>query len=100
MSNVYEVCGIYEAVNGPAIFPIDIVEAVDVEQALEAVARKIVQLRPWSPVLKLYRVPFFKTGTKPWRDDEIEFVCDIPADPRETEIRWPGQHIIGLGILP
>ena len=82
MRNVYEVCGTYQAAAGPAVFPIDIIEAADAVQALEIVARSAARLRPWNRVLKLYRVPFRKTDLAPWRDDEIEFVCDIDLGPK------------------
>jgi hypothetical protein len=82
MMNVYEVCGTYQAAIGPAVFPIDIIEAADAAEALEIVARRGPRLRLWSRVLKLYRVPFRNTGLEPWRDDEIEFVCDIDLGPK------------------
>ena len=40
MTNVYEVCGTYQAAAGPAAFPIDIIEAADPFEALEIVARR------------------------------------------------------------
>jgi hypothetical protein len=82
MTNVYEVCGTYQAPTGPAIFPIDIIEAADAAEALDIVARRAPRLRPWNRILKLYRVPFHKTDLEPWRDDEIEFVCDIDLGPK------------------
>jgi hypothetical protein len=82
MTNVYEVCGTYQAATGPAAFPIDIIEAADSVEALEIIARRAARLRPWNRVLKLYRVPFCKTDPEPWRADEIEFVCDIDLGPK------------------
>lgn len=82
MTKVYEVCGTYQAATGPGVFPIDISEAADAAQALEIVARRAARLRPWNRVLKLYRVPFRKTDLAPWRDHEIEFVCDIDLGPK------------------
>jgi hypothetical protein len=35
MTNVYEMCGTYQAATGRAVFPIDIIEAADTAQALE-----------------------------------------------------------------
>jgi hypothetical protein len=92
MANVYEVCGTYEAVTGPAIFPIDIIEADDPAQALEIVAQKSARLRPWNRLLKLYRVPFFKTDLKPWRDDEIELASSPPwQKPKERTLSGPAE---------
>jgi len=74
---VYEVWGALPGTNGPDEFLIDIIEASGSVQALDIVARRITRLKAWAPLLKLNRIPFVKTDSERWCDDDLEFVCEI-----------------------
>jgi hypothetical protein len=70
--------GVVSRVTDQAIvFPIDIIEAAAPELALGVVADKADWLKGWSSRFKLFEVPFRHQTARPWRDDEMQLVCDI-----------------------
>jgi hypothetical protein len=75
---VYELHGVISrGADRGIVFPIDIIEAAAPELALGVVADKADWLKGWSSRFKLFEVPFRHETARPWRDDEMQFVCDI-----------------------
>jgi hypothetical protein len=76
--HVYEVHGVViDCDREEIVFPIDIIEAAAPELALGVVADKADHLRGWSSRFKLFEVPVRRETARPWRDDEMQFICDI-----------------------
>jgi len=76
--HVYEVHGVViDDDREEIVFPIDIIEAAAPELALGIVADKADRLRGWSRRFKLFEVPVRRETARPWRADEMQFICDI-----------------------
>ncbi len=86
---VYQVHGVVtDDDRGDTVFPIEIIEASSLSLALGVVADRAGWLKGWNCRLQLYRVPFRRETTRPWREDEMQFVCDIDLDlPRHAHDR-------------
>ena len=62
------------------VFPITIIEATsDGEAIRKALQDRHLQRRDCP--IKLYQIPFYHTGLRAWRDDEMRFVADLEFQP-------------------
>jgi len=100
---VYEIhgIGVFNKDRGPQIFPIDIVRARS-DRAASAIAKgKAAMLRGWDRFFKLYRVPYYHTGLRAWRDDELTLVCDLDLGPAPlAACRTNGETCAAGGGMP
>jgi hypothetical protein len=70
---VYEAHGVDDKFG---VFPVTIIEAATEADAIRK-AEQDEQLRGyWCPI-KLFQVPFYHTGLRAWREDELRFVADV-----------------------
>lgn len=63
-------------VEGAHTFPIEVIEAESDAEAIEKVYESLYLKRRTCPI-KLYHVPYYKTGMKAWSENEMRFVTDI-----------------------
>jgi hypothetical protein len=73
IERVYEAHGVDEEWG---VFPITIIEAATDEEAIRK-AQRDRDLPGWKCPIKLFEVPFYHTGSRPWRQDDLRFVADI-----------------------
>ena len=63
-------------VDGEIVFPIEVIEAETDAEAIDKAHQSLYLKRRTCP-LKLYQVPYYKTGMQAWREDDMRFVVDI-----------------------